>query len=273
MDTGGSVPERTTIPPLLALGAVVVGLSAMPAVTLMALPRGMRLALVLAELVLVAPGALALLAYRIPARHVLGRWPLDGWTALLMVAAGASLWLASLGLLELQYALWAPPEGYLEMFRRLHEALSPKGSLDALLSVAAVAVIPAICEETLVRGIVLPSLLRPVGPTGAIVISAVVFAVIHLDPYRTVFTLVLGLALGLLRVRTGSLAACMVAHAVLNGLTFVVAPFADDPSQGLPDPRPLLGLGLLVAGSIATCVVLRFLPSLTPSDTPPRLRA
>jgi membrane protease YdiL (CAAX protease family) len=273
MDTAGSVPGRTTLPPVLALGAVVVGLFAMPVVTLMALPRGVRLALVLSELVLVAPGALALLAYRIPTRWLLGRWPLEGRTVLLMAAAGVSLWLASLGLLELQYALWAPPEGYLEAFRRLHEALSPKGPLDAVVSVAAVALIPAICEETLVRGIVLPSLLRPAGPAGAIVISAVVFAVIHLDAYRTVFTLVLGLAVGLLRVRTGSLVACMVAHAVLNALTFAVAPFADDPSKGLPDPRPVLGLGLLVVGSAATWMVLRFLPSLTPSDAAPRLGA
>jgi membrane protease YdiL (CAAX protease family) len=271
MGTAGSVPERTTIPAALAVGAVVVGLTAMPLVAITAMPHGMRLVLVLSELVLVLPGLLALVAYRVPLRNVLGRWPLDRRTAALMLAAGASLWLASLGLLELQYALWSPSPEYLEAFRRLHEALRPKGVLDALLSVAAIAVIPALCEETLVRGIVLPSLLRAAGPMGAVVVSAVVFAVIHLDPYRTVFTLVLGLALGLLRVRTGSLVACIVAHAALNALTFAVVPFADDPSQGLPDPRPALGLGLLLGGSAATWVVLRFLPSLTPPGTPPRL--
>ena len=272
MDTGGSVSQRATVPPLLALAAVVVGLLAMPAVTLMALPHGMRLALVLAEIVLLAPGALALFAYRVPLRAVRGRWPLDRRTALLMVAAGASLWLGSLGLLELQYAVWAPPPGYLEAFRRLHEALTPRGPLDALVSVAAVALVPALCEETLVRGIVLPSLLRT-GPAAAIGISALVFAGIHLDPYRTVFTLVLGLALGLLRVRTGSLAACIIAHAVLNALTFAVAPFADDPSQGLPPPRPLIGFGLFATGALATAVTLRFLPSLTRPDTTPTLGA
>jgi hypothetical protein len=72
-------------------------------------------------------------------------------------------------------------------------------------------------------------------------------------------------------VRTGSLAACVLAHAVLNAMTFAVAPFADDPAQGLPDPRPLLGLGMLAAGSAATAVVLRLLPSLTRSSTIPRL--
>lgn len=273
MDTAGSAPQRTTLPALLALAAVLVGLVAMTPVTIVALPLGMRTALILAELVLVAPGALALAAYGIPARATLGRWPLEGRTLALMVAAGASLWLGSLGLLELQYAVWSPPPGYLEAFRQLHEALRPKGPLDALFSLASVALIPALCEETLVRGIVLPSLMkvRAIGPTGAILVSATVFAVIHLDPYRTLFTLVLGLALGLLRVRTGSLVACMIAHAALNGLTFAVAPFIDDPSQAMPDPRPALGLGLLLGGSAATWVTLRFLPSLTHSTPPPRL--
>lgn len=275
MDTVGSAQGRTTLPVGLALAAVVVGLAAMPFVAVMALPLGMRVALILAETVLVAPGLLALAAYRIPVRDTLGRWPLDGRTVALMVAAGASLWLASLGLLELQYAVWSPPPGYLEAFRQLHEALRPKGPLDALFSLASVALIPALCEETLVRGIVLPSLMRlfgpVIGPAFAIVISAAVFAGIHLDLYRTLFTLALGLALGLLRVRTGSLVACMIAHAVLNGLTFALAPFVDDPSQGLPDPRPALGLGLLLAGSAATWVTLRFLPSLTRPTPPPRL--
>jgi membrane protease YdiL (CAAX protease family) len=271
MDTGGSAPRRITVPPALALGSVVVGLVAMPLVTVMALPHGMRLALVLSELVLVAPGVLAVMGSGVPWRAILARWPLDRRTALLMLAAGASLWVGSLGLLELQYTVWTPSPGYLEAFRRLHEALRPDGPLDAVVSVAAIALVPALCEELLVRGIVLPSLLTVTRPTAAVVISAVLFAVIHLDPYRTLFTLVLGLALGLLRVRTGSLAACVLAHAVLNAMTFAVAPFADDPAQGLPDPRPLLGLGMLAAGSAATAVVLRLLPSLTRSSTIPRL--
>jgi membrane protease YdiL (CAAX protease family) len=271
MASTGSVSERGTIPALLALAAVVVGLSAMPLVTVAALPLGMRAALVLAELVLVAPGLLAVAAYRVPLSQLAGRWPLDGRTLTLMVAAGASLWLGSLGLLELQYAVWSPPPGYLEAFRQLHEALRPKDALDALWSLTAVALVPALCEETLVRGIVLPSLLRPAGATGAVVLSALVFAGIHLDPYRTLFTLVLGLALGLLRVRTGSLLACMAAHAALNALTFAVAPFMDDPTQGLPEPRPWLGLGLLLAGAAATALTVRFVPSLTRSDDAPRL--
>jgi hypothetical protein len=35
----------------------------------------------------------------------------------------------------------------------------------------------------------------------------------------------------------------------VNTITFVAAPFTDDPSGGLPDPRPWLGLALLAVGA------------------------
>jgi membrane protease YdiL (CAAX protease family) len=273
MHRGGSVPPRTTIPPLLAVASVGVGLLAMYLLMSLHVVAAVRPALVVSELLLVAPGLLAFVAYGIDPALGLGLRPLDRRTSLLMVGAGASLWLASLGLLELQYTVWKPRPDYLEMLRRLYDALRPDGPADALVSVAAVAIIPAVCEETLIRGIVLPSLVRPLGATGAVVVSAAVFAIMHLDPYRTLFALAVGLALGLLRVRTGSLVACIVAHAVLNTITFVAEPFTDDPSRGLPDPRPALGLGLFLAGSAATFVVFRLVPSLTRRSPPPRLGA
>ena len=273
MHQDGSVPARTAIPPPLAIASVGFGLLAMYLLLRLGIAPAMRPALVLSELVLVAPGLLALAAYRVDLVRGLGLWPLDRRTTALMVAAGAALWLASLGLLELQYTFWKPQLDYIEMLRRLYDALRPRGPADALLSVAAVAIVPALCEETLTRGIVLGSLLRPLGATGAVVASAAVFALMHLDPYRTLFTLVVGLVLGFLRVRTGSLRASILAHAVLNTITFVAEPFTDDPSKGLPDPRPGLGLGLFLAGSAATIVVFRTLPSLTRPASPPRLGA
>jgi hypothetical protein len=90
----------------------------------------------------------------------------------------------------------------------------------------------------------------------------------HADPYRFAFTFAVGLALGTLRIRTGALWPSIVAHATLNTLTFAAAPWLDDASQPLPDPRPWLGGGLLVLGTAAFGAVFRALrrPS-TPSPT------
>ena len=108
-------------------------------------------------------------------------------------------------------------------------------------------------------------------------LSALVFALMH-DAYRMPFTFAVGLALGALRLRAGSLLPSLLAHATLNSLTFAAAPFLDDPAKPLPDPRPLLGLALLVLGTATTAFVWnRLPPSLpavgTPEDLPARLRA
>jgi sodium transport system permease protein len=229
-----------------------------------------RSGLLLGELLLVGPGLLALAWARLPIVATLRVNPGDRRTTILAVATGAAFWVTSYGLLELQNAVWPPRADYLELFRRLLEALRPTGPLDWALSLFAIAVAPAVAEEVLNRGIILPSFRRPLGDAGAVAASAVVFGLMHLDLYRLPFTFTMGLALAALRVRTGSLVPGILAHATLNALTFTAAPFLDDPAQPLPSPRPLLGAAvLLVGGALSVRLITRF--PLTPPHRPPRL--
>jgi len=256
MDKGGSV-RRTRLPAPLAPVIVLAGMAAMLLVVRPAFVLGLRPALLLSETALVVPGLLALAAFGVPLSAGLALRPIDSRSALLVAAVAAALWVASLGLFEVQYTFWSPPEGYLEAFERLHEALRPRNPADALLSVAAIAAAPAFCEELLMRGIVLPSLLPAFGRVAAVAVTAALFALIHLDAYRSAFTFALGLALGALRLRTGSLLAPVLAHALVNTITFAAAPFTDDPAAGLPAPRPLLGLTLLTAGAAFAMLFMR----------------
>ena len=48
----------------------------------------------------------------------------------------------------------------------------------------------------------------------------------------------------------------MIAHASLNALTFLIAPYVDDPSQAYT-PQPVLGLACLVAGCALALPLLR----------------
>jgi membrane protease YdiL (CAAX protease family) len=153
--------------------------------------------------------------------------------------------------------VWSPPPGYLQEFQRLHEMLRPRGPADAVLSVLAIAVAPAVCEELLFRGFVLQALLARLGTAGAVALSAVLFGVIHLDfsgggatLYRVPFAIAVGVGFALLRLRTGSLLPAMLAHAVVNATTFGVA-LHEDPVTTLPDPRPGLGLALVATGVAA----------------------
>jgi len=108
------------------------------------------------------------------------------------------------------------------------------------------------------RGLLLPSLAARTGAAPAVLLTAAIFALIHLDPIRLLFTFVLGLLLGLLRLRTQSLWPPVVVHSTLNALTFAIAPLVDDPAQAYT-PQPALGLVCLAVGTAVAWPLLRAL--------------
>jgi len=90
-----------------------------------------------------------------------------------------------------------------------------------------------------------------------VLLSAGLFGLIHLDPFRFLFTFGVGLALGVVRLRAGSLTPPILIHATLNTLTFLAVPYLDDPTVPMPAPRPWLGAALLLAGALVGTLVLR----------------
>ena len=255
-----------------ALAIVVLGWGAMFMAGFLSRGLGLRLGLMASELALPLPALLAVAALRGTWSEGLGLRRVSARTVGLSLVAGAAFWCGSLGLFELQYTVWRPPLEYLEAFKRLHEALRPSGPIDALISVAAIAIAPAVFEELLFRGVVLPSLLRALGNWGAILGSALLFGMIHLDVstpgglfYRVPFAFAVGIGLGVLRVRTGSLFPSILAHALLNTITFVAEPLTEDPGAGLPDPRPLFGVAMLIPGLVVAALAMKRIDSPRPS--------
>lgn len=76
-------------------------------------------------------------------------------------------------------------------------------------------------EEILMRGFVLRGLAPLYGPLPALLISSVLFALLHFNMVQTFSALICGLILGLLYLHTGSLLCCVLAHAGYNAVSFV----------------------------------------------------
>lgn len=273
MRQDGSTPERP-FPFAAAVAVTAAGIAAMvggSAGLALRSGLGLRAQIALGTLALAFP-AVALLLLRPelwPA--VRGARRIAGRASGLSLALGATLWLGSAGLMEVQSLVAPPPAAYLDAFRAIHQALVPSGPLDALVSVLVIAVLPGVCEELVVRGVLLPSLARSLGGARgawlAILASALLFGAIHLDPYRLSFTVALGAVFGFLRLRTGSLWPSVLAHAGLNTLTFVVAPFVDDPSKPYT-PQAALGFACLLAGACLSWPLLQALGRSVDSPTP-----
>jgi membrane protease YdiL (CAAX protease family) len=257
-----SAPAKSTpttpLPPLLAVAVTLVGIAAMLLASVFLLRQrfGLRTQIGLGTLALAAPALLVVLISGRARRATVGAARLSRRAAVLSVLLGAALWIGSIGLMELQSLLMPPPPQYLDAFRAIHAALAPANLLDGLVSLAVIAVLPGLLEELVVRGVLLPSLVVWMPEIAAALVSATLFAAMHGDVYRFLFTFTIGFVLGLLRLWTGSLWPPVIAHASLNALTFLVAPYVDDPSQAYT-PEPLLGIACLVAGCALAWPLLR----------------
>ena len=82
-------------------------------------------------------------------------------------------------------------------------------------------VLAPILEEILFRGLILDPVREKSGATRAVLISALLFGIIHIIPQQVVNAFVIGIILGFLYVRTGSLVNVIFIHAVNNGLAYV----------------------------------------------------
>jgi membrane protease YdiL (CAAX protease family) len=260
MSTEGSLP-RTTLPVGLAGLAVCVGYLAQGGAVLAAAELGPHARTILAEVCLAAPALMALLSFSIPVRDGLGLHPVSARAFLRTLLAAGALWTCAIGLSVVQSILWEAPPGHAELFGDFWNAMTPRSPGDALLSLAAVALVPAVCEELLFRGMLLPAMLTRQSASAAVLLSAALFASLHVLPtsdggvslYQVPQAMLVGVALGALRLRSGSLLPGVLAHTLYNATTFALVMMADsDPSVG-----PSVAM-LLVGGAVLFLVLRRF---------------
>ncbi len=88
---------------------------------------------------------------------------------------------------------------------------------------AATALFPAVFEELAFRGYIMPRLARSMTGGEAVVVSGVLFAVLHLNLSAVPFLLPTGVALGWLRRRSGSVWPCILMHLAHNAAVLAAA--------------------------------------------------
>lgn len=103
------------------------------------------------------------------------------------------------------------------------EALMSSG-LDSgyklVLMLISTAIIPAFVEELLFRGLIL-SQIKPYSTLGAILISAILFGLMHQTTYQFFYTTVLGVILAVVCIKTGSIWACVLVHFSNNFISMI----------------------------------------------------
>ncbi len=87
-----------------------------------------------------------------------------------------------------------------------------------------VAVLPAIFEELIFRGLVLQGL-KSFGTVGAVLLCGGLFAIYHQNPAQTLYQFCCGAAFALMAIRAGSIFPTVVSHFVNNALIVILTKY------------------------------------------------
>lgn len=151
----------------------------------------------------------------------------------------------------------------------LEGILKMDGVTDLLVLLVVVALLPAIGEELVFRGILQQELVKTIGVPAGIILSSFIFSAVHLQIMGFVPKLLIGLALGLVFYRTQHLYFPMLMHFINNALPVVGLYLAggqlpDDQGTMESDWTQLLPSALI---SIALLIfVIRYLLQITSID-------
>lgn len=169
------------------------------------------------------PALIYVLLKRLPLFQSLGWRPVAPSIALRCLVLGVLGWgvvvmiyLATLGPLEAMLGP-APPGGFLTK-------AVPSTVPGLAVFLVAMAVFPALCEETLFRGTILGIFERK-GVWKGIVYTALLFAIFHITPWIFFPAFALGILFGLIAVRTNSILPTIICHASTNSTVAIVSFF------------------------------------------------
>lgn len=133
----------------------------------------------------------------------------------------------------------------------MRQMMGGRSGIQLLIAAVLIGVVPGVVEEMLFRGYLQSRLLQRWHPVAAILVSAVIFAVAHLDPVHVLLVFPLGIWLGLVAWHTRSIWPAVLCHMANNLLAVAMAQNETDKVQSGPSDYILLApCGLALVASL-----------------------
>ena len=225
-----SLSDESTIQPPIplrdAVGLYLICLALMLSAGLLLQAADLRVGLIVTEggLILL-PTLYFIQKNRLSVREVLHLHPVSLQTIVLVILITVPFRICSFLISAVVQTVFPMPEFVLRSLKSMYaELMFPTNPLELILTILGIVVMAAICEEAMFRGFILTTLLRRKGTWLSIIVTAVGFALYHLDPWALPEVAIIGIFLGWLVVRTGSIFPAIAAHASFNFLGIVLLP-------------------------------------------------
>lgn len=97
------------------------------------------------------------------------------------------------------------------------------GEISFIGSIIGVIIVAPITEEILFRGIMLKGLLKRYSDLTSILVTALLFGILHFNIYQFVGAFIAGILLGWLYSKTNSLLLCIIGHATYNSIGYILS--------------------------------------------------
>ena len=158
----------------------------------------------------------------------------------------------------LQSLVFSPSQ---QMLKELQGVITAASPLEFFVIAVIAALLPALCEEVMFRGMVLNTLVKKYSAFSSSVICGLLFGVFHFSLHRFIPTAIIGFFLSLLKIRTGSIIPPMFAHFVNN---FIIIAAINAESLVYKSAKPsiisiLLFEGFVLLSFIAFPVMINFM--------------
>ena len=222
-ESGSSVETRTGIGQAFVLFGVVlflvVVIGAVVQLASLSVLGSAAVGLAVTELALILlPSYVFVRLKRVPFREAIRLHPVSWKMLLLSCALGVGGWSIALALHDLLTPFLGSVPG---------DWLVTASPASLALMLVCGAILPGVCEEAAFRG-VLQGVFRRRGARFAIIVSGVLFGLLHLHPSIVVPAALLGMLYGAVVERTGSSVPAMVMHVCNNATGAIVVYFAGE---------------------------------------------
>lgn len=140
--------------------------------------------------------------------------------------------------------------GFIDQLNGVEQLQAMTGSMNLAVLILAIAVSPAISEELVFRGLFMRGMLPHLGVIGTMLVSSVLFAMIHIHPLHVVAVLPIGLALFWIYYTTRNFWLPMWLHYLNNMISVLVSRMGGDLKEQMQAP-----IDALVAFQVAIALV------------------
>lgn len=171
--------------------------------------------------------------------------------------------LVSISAIAVQTGITSPIANLIPMPEFAKKMFLELANQNGIFSFIAIVIAAPILEELIFRGIILDGLLKRYSPAKSIIISSVLFGIVHLNPWQFIGTLIIGLFLGWIYYKTRKLTLTIIIHFVNNLIAFMMMLFTDAETMMNKSLTEFYGgfinLILIIAGAITVFIISIFL--------------